>query len=976
MWSRTPVGHEDEDRSTPRTKRLKCYLRSNVERQGDTMKTLTVRKQTLKGLFARLAPIALLAALFTAQAALAQVPPTLGKTQTFAVLGATTVTNTGPTVVTGDLGLSPGTSVTGFPPGTVVGGSIHATDPLAGQAQTDNTTAYGDLAAEACNTTYAVPTDLSGLTLVPGVYCFDSSAALTGTVTLDAGGVVTAVWVFKINSTLTTGSSSVVKLTNGAQNCNVFWQVGSSATIGTSSTFVGSIFALTSITLTTDAKVFGRALAQNGAVTMDSNTVAVPVCATSPVAPILGKAFNPASINAGGTSSLTITLSNPGTTSATLSDPLVDTMPSGVVTSGSASTTCSGGTASSTSTEVTLTGGSIAAGGSCTLTVGVTAPAGGSFINSIAAGALMTSNGNNAGPAVATLTVNTPIVAPTLGKAFIPPTINASGTSTLTITLSNAGTTPASLSEPLVDTMPSGLVIAATPVPSNTCGGTVSTTTSEVTLTGGSILAGESCTVTVTVNASAGGNYINSLAAGALVTSNGSNVAPAVATLTVNSPAVVPTLGKAFNPPTINTTSVPSTLTITLGNAGATSASLSAPLVDTMPSGLVIAATPAPSNTCGGTVSATTSEVTLTGGSIPPGGCTVTVTVNASAGGSYINSLAAGALATNLGSNAAPAIATLTVSTPSAVTIGKAFSPPTIIMGGVSTLTITLTNTGATPASLTAALVDTLPSGVVLDGSVSSTCSSSDSAVTSAVLVTGRSNGIQSPHERPVPLWLISGTSTVGLKEGSIPAKSSCTVTANVTAPLPGGYFNSLPAGALQTNNGNNAAPAVATLTVLPVTLPLAINFEGPAVSNLGGGDSSFVADEYFTGGGAATPTKKTINVAAAAPNAAPMAVYQTQRDGVFTYTIPGLTAGSTYTVLLHFAEIYFTKAGEREYDVAINGTRVLTNFDQFAAAGGAYIAVVKVFTATANSSGQIVIAYTRGAVNQPSAAGLEIRQP
>ena len=154
----------------------------------------------------------------------------------------------------------------------------------------------------------------------------------------------------------------------------------------------------------------------------------------------------------------------------------------------------------------------------------------------------------------------------------------------------------------------------------------------------------------------------------------------------------------------------------------------------------------------------------------------------------------------------------------------------------------------------------------------------------------------------------------------------------------------------------------------------VAINFEGSAVSNTSGGDDPFVADEYFSGGGAATPTTATISTTAAGANAAPMAVYQTQRDGTFTYTIPGLTPGAQYTVLLHFAEIYFTAAGDREFNVAINGTTVLTNFDQFAAAGGKDIAVVKTFTATANSSGQIVVAFTGGAVNQPSAAGLEIR--
>jgi hypothetical protein len=176
---------------------------------------------------------------------------------------------------------------------------------------------------------------------------------------------------------------------------------------------------------------------------------------------------------------------------------------------------------------------------------------------------------------------------------------------------------------------------------------------------------------------------------------------------------------------------------------------------------------------------------------------------------------------------------------------------------------------------------------------------------------------------------------------------------------------------------GTSAASAQASATTQAPgtsTEVVAINFEGPVVSNASGGDYSFVADEYFTGGGAATPATANISTTAAGANAAPMAVYQTQRDGVFSYTIPGLTAGATYTVLIHCAEIYFTAAGDREYDVAINGTAVLTNFDQFAAAGGKDIAVVKSFNTTANSSGQIVVSFTDGAVNQPSVAGLEIR--
>jgi len=205
----------------------------------------------------------------------AAVAPPLGTAQSFAVLGATpNVNNTGPTIVTGDLGVSPAAAVVGFPPGTVIG-TIHAGDTVAASAQSSNTTAYGVLAGEACNTSFGVPTDLAGMTLVPGVYCFASSAANTGLLQLDAQGNAIAVWVFQIASTLITGSASTVTVINSGQACNVFWQVGSSATLGTTTTFVGNILALTTITLQTGASLSGRALAQTGTVTLASNAVSV-----------------------------------------------------------------------------------------------------------------------------------------------------------------------------------------------------------------------------------------------------------------------------------------------------------------------------------------------------------------------------------------------------------------------------------------------------------------------------------------------------------------------------------------------------------------------------------------------------------------------------------------------------------------------------------------------------------------------------
>jgi hypothetical protein len=219
----------------------------------------------------------------------------MGTASNFAVLGASTVTNTGPTVlVSGDLAVSPGSAVTGFPPGLVGSGAIHSADSVAAQAQVDASSAYTTLAGQACDTTFGVPTDLVGLTLVPGVYCFASSGALSGQLTLDAGGDPNTIWVFKIGSTLITGSSATVLLVNGASSSNVFWQVGSSSTLGTSTAFVGTIIALTSITMTTSATLVGRALALNGAVTLDDNTITLPptlAATTTTLSALTGSTF-------------------------------------------------------------------------------------------------------------------------------------------------------------------------------------------------------------------------------------------------------------------------------------------------------------------------------------------------------------------------------------------------------------------------------------------------------------------------------------------------------------------------------------------------------------------------------------------------------------------------------------------------------------------------------------------------------------
>ncbi|HEY8739524.1 MAG TPA: ice-binding family protein [Candidatus Dormibacteraeota bacterium] len=205
--------------------------------------------------------------------ALASTPPPLGTSGNFAVLAGTpTVSNTGPTIVSGSLGIFPAASVTGFnPPGTVINGTIEAGTPVAAAAKDDLTAAYLAAAASPCDFDESNQ-NLGGQTLTAGTYCQTTAPTLTGTLTLSGNGV----FIFKAGSTLVTAPGASVVLTNGAQPCNVFWQVSSSATLDTTTTFVGTILALTDISLNDGATIAGRALARNGQVTLINNQITRP----------------------------------------------------------------------------------------------------------------------------------------------------------------------------------------------------------------------------------------------------------------------------------------------------------------------------------------------------------------------------------------------------------------------------------------------------------------------------------------------------------------------------------------------------------------------------------------------------------------------------------------------------------------------------------------------------------------------------
>jgi type VI secretion system secreted protein VgrG len=199
----------------------------------------------------------------------------LGAAENVAVLGNSTVTNAGPTVVTGNVALSsPGVSITGFPPGTIIDGAQYIGPGLANQAHADAVIAYGQLVGETFTTDLSGQ-NLGGMILTPGVYHFGTAAQLTGTLILDTQGDPNATFHFQIGTTLTTDPGSMITFLNG-NSSNVFWQVGTSATIGVDSVLYGNVLADQSITVNAGATVIGRLIAINAAVTMDTDTITAP----------------------------------------------------------------------------------------------------------------------------------------------------------------------------------------------------------------------------------------------------------------------------------------------------------------------------------------------------------------------------------------------------------------------------------------------------------------------------------------------------------------------------------------------------------------------------------------------------------------------------------------------------------------------------------------------------------------------------
>jgi uncharacterized repeat protein (TIGR01451 family) len=598
----------------------------------------------------------------------------LGTAAPFAVLAGSTVTNTGATIIRGNVGVSPGSAIVGFPPAIVTLGTIEGATAVAAQAKTDLTTAYNAAALQACDFTNMSPTgELGGLTLTPGVHCFSfASAQLTGTLTLDAQGDPNAIFLFKVGSTLTTASSSSIIFTNGGRGTGVFWQVGSSATLGTTTAFAGSILASASITLNTGATITcGRALAQTAAVTLDTNNVFIDTgCGNGIVAaPAVTVGFSPSPIAVNGTAVKTIAISHTNAT-ATTGVGFVDLLTGGLEVAAIPNASFSGncGTPAPTLTAVpgsntiTFSGATLAAGNSspCTVTVSVKATTAGLKTNTVQ----LNSGVGTSTAAQGQLSVVQPDL--TVTKAFSPSTVGLGANTVMTIRLSQTSAVSAT-GVSFTDMLVGGLQVAAAPNASFTgnCGTPTLTATpgnTSVTLTGATLVGGNSnpCIVTVTLTGTATGVAIpNNVQANS--DQGMSNMASASVTVLAVAP---PFLSKAFGAPGISMSSV-TTLTFTIDNPNASNLTGVA-FTDMLPAGLIIE-TPSglTSMGCDGALIATAGSalISLTGGTVAPLiDCIITVNVRAIGLGPQVN------ITGNVTANGAPtgntATATVVVGTP------------------------------------------------------------------------------------------------------------------------------------------------------------------------------------------------------------------------------------------------------------------------------------------------------------------------
>lgn len=519
------------------------------------------------------------------------------------------------------------------------------------------------------------------------------------------------------------------------------------------------------------------------------------------IRPTVSKAFGVASFLPGGNTSATITIGNANGAPITTTSVFTDALPAApgpmtVNTAGNTGT-CPNVTATAGSNSISMASGTVIPAGGCTIIVNVTATTVGTYTNTIAAGALVTTVGSNAAAASANVNVYTP---PTVTKAFGAASFAPGGNTSVTITIGNLNGVAITTSSVFTDALPAapGAMTVNTTGSTGTCPNVTATAgSSNITMASGTSIPAGGCTIIVSVTASTLGTYNNTIAAGALVTNAGGNSAAASANVDVRAR---PTVSKAFGADfgSAGNTS----LTITIGNTNAVAITTTAVFTDTLPAapGAMTINTAGSTGTCPNvTAAAGSGSITMASGTvIPAGGCTIIVNVTATTLGTYTNTIPAGALVTNVGSN--PGAASDSVDVIAAPIITKSFAPASIASGGTSTLTIILSNPSV-PAMTGATFTDVFPT------------SPGAMTVAAPLTLTHTCGGLaQLLDSNGNPLG--AGDVGIRLNFGAIPAVGSCTITVNVTAAVPGVYTNTIGVGALTTSGGSNTVAANATLTV------------------------------------------------------------------------------------------------------------------------------------------------------------------
>jgi CSLREA domain-containing protein len=586
------------------------------------------------------------------------------------------------------------------------------------------------------------------------------TVAATPAVTNTCAGTVSAI-----------ASGGTISLTNGAI------AAAGSCTISVN---------VTATTAGTKTNITGAVSSTNGGTGATSNTATLTVGTP----PTISKAFGASTVPLNGTTTLSFTITNPNTTTSLSGIAFSDTLPAGLQVGATpgATNTCAGTlSAAANSGTVSLTGGTIAAAGSCAISVNITGTTAGLKTN-VTGNVTATETGTAGAPSnTATITVVAP---PAISKAFGATSIPVSGTTSLAFTLSNPNPGQGLTGVSFIDTFPSGLLLASTPVSSNTCGGTLTAAagTGSVTLSGGTIAAAGNCSISVNVTSATPGTYVNTTGAvsstegGTGATSNTANLAVVAA----------PTISKAFGASNIALNGTTS-LTVTISNANTSTALAGVAFSDTFPVGLVVAGTPAATDTCGGTFAATAGSgaISLTGGSVAASAsCSVSVSVTATTSGTKTN-ITGPVSSTNGGTGATSNTATLSVGTPPTIT--KAFGAATIPLGGSTSVSFALANPNATTSLSGVSFTDTLPAGLVVSSvpNVTSTCGGT---VTAA-----------------------AGGGSITLTGGALAASGSCAISASVTGTTAGTKTNITgPISATETGAGATSNSAVITVVGPP----------------------------------------------------------------------------------------------------------------------------------------------------------------